>query len=109
MAARRSGFTPWLTCEANCGCGVFAPVPAGVERFDGSSEVKIVADDGEIMYLLLSVAMSASLKPVVSVSFFQRGQGEVYLPLSLAPLPTMIRESQSSLRRATWSTDDTVR
>lgn len=42
---------------------MFAPVPAGVERFDGSSEVNMVADDGEIKYLLLRVVKSASLNP----------------------------------------------
>lgn len=42
---------------------MFAPVPAGVERFDGSSEVNMVADDGEIRYLLLRVVKSASLNP----------------------------------------------
>lgn len=47
----------------DCGCGVFAPVPMGVERFDGSSEVKIVAEDGEMTYLALRVARRASLKP----------------------------------------------
>ncbi len=35
----------------------------GVERFDGSSEVKIVAEDGEMRYLALRVARRASLKP----------------------------------------------
>ena len=29
--------------------GVLAPVASGVERLDGSSEVKIVADEGEMM------------------------------------------------------------
>ena len=35
----------------------------GVEKFDGSSEVKIVALDGEMRYFAFNVAMSASLKP----------------------------------------------
>jgi hypothetical protein len=38
-------------------------VPIGVERFEGSSDVKIVAEDGEIIYLLLRVEIKASLKP----------------------------------------------
>ena len=72
MAARRSGFTlgpcacgvelegPW-----GCGCGVLAPVATGVERLDGSSEVKIVALEGEMRYFAWSVARRASLKPSV--------------------------------------------
>lgn len=43
---------PW---EPSCGCGVLAPVPAGVEMFEGISEVKIVADEGEMRYFELSV------------------------------------------------------
>jgi hypothetical protein len=31
---------------------VFAPVAMGVEMFEGSSEVNIVADEGEMMYLV---------------------------------------------------------
>jgi hypothetical protein len=43
--------------------GVWAPVPIGVERLEGSSEVKIVALEGEMRYLLVRVARRASLKP----------------------------------------------
>ena len=66
VAARRRGFTP---CEVevcgtcDCGCGVFVPVPMGVERLDGSSEVNIVAEDGDIRYFVVSDARRASLKP----------------------------------------------
>jgi hypothetical protein len=43
---------------------VFAPVPAGVEMLDGISEVKMVADEGEMRYLEFKVCRSDSLKPV---------------------------------------------
>ena len=43
---------------------MLAPVANGVERLEGSSEVKIVAEDGDIRYLLLSTETSASLKPM---------------------------------------------
>lgn len=36
----------------------------GVEKFEGSSEVKIVAEEGEMRYLAIRVAMRASLNPV---------------------------------------------
>ncbi len=67
MAARRRGLT-WLPpprCGApcGCGCGVLAPVARGVERFEGSSEVNMVAEEGEMRNLLEIVAKSASLKP----------------------------------------------
>jgi hypothetical protein len=66
VAASSSGLTPDAWCVgAICGCGVLAPVPAGVLMFDGSSDVNIVALDGEIRYLLFSVARRASLKPVI--------------------------------------------
>lgn len=70
VAARRRGFT---LCEEvacwswdwdwNWGWGVFAPVPRGVERLEGSSEVKIVAEEGEMRYFAWRVARSASLNP----------------------------------------------
>ena len=65
MAARRRGLT-LLLCDipGNWGCGVLAPVASGVERLEGSSEVKIVAEDGDIRYLLLRTETSASLKPM---------------------------------------------
>lgn len=44
--------------------GVLAPVATGVVKFDGSSEEKMVALEGEMRYLALRVASRASLKPV---------------------------------------------
>jgi len=44
--------------------GVLVPVPAGVEMLEGSSEVKIVAEEGEMRYLVWRTDMRASLKPV---------------------------------------------
>lgn len=49
------------------------PVPTGVVRLEGSSEVKIVAEDGEIRYLDDKVDISASLKPVISCKFWYLG------------------------------------
>ena len=43
---------------------MFAPVAPGVVKFDGNSEVKIVALEGEMRYFMFSVARRASLKPV---------------------------------------------
>ena len=40
------------------------PVPVGVEMFEGISEVNMVADDGEMMYLAWIVDRRASLKPI---------------------------------------------
>lgn len=51
----------WL---GGCGTGVDVPVAAGVERFEGSSEENIVAEDGGMMYLLWMVYNNASLKPI---------------------------------------------
>ena len=52
VAARRSGFTeePVGGCVPNGKslCGVFAPVPVGVERLEGSSEVNMVRLLGEM-------------------------------------------------------------
>lgn len=39
------------------------PVATGVVKFEGSSEVNIVALEGEMRYRELRVAMSASLNP----------------------------------------------
>lgn len=68
VAASSSGFTADEWCSGiepgACGWGVFAPVPAGVLMLEGSSEVKIVALEGEMRYLVFSVARRASLKPV---------------------------------------------
>ena len=46
---------------------MLAPVPTGVEIFEGSSEVKIVADEGEMMYFDCIVERRASLKPTEPV------------------------------------------
>jgi hypothetical protein len=43
---------------------VFAPVPVGVEILDGISEVKIVAEEGEMRYLFCRIPSSVSLKPM---------------------------------------------
>lgn len=43
---------------------MFAPVARGVEKLEGSSEVKIVAEEGEMRYLAVRVAMRASLNPL---------------------------------------------
>ena len=43
---------------------MLAPVAAGVEKLDGSSEVKIVALEGEMRYLVMRVVRRASLNPV---------------------------------------------
>ena len=44
---------------------------------EGISDVKIVADDGEIRYLLVSVANNASLKPICPISVIGRkGKGD---------------------------------
>ncbi len=42
---------------------MFAPVATGVVKLDGNSEVKMVALEGEMRYLLLSLATKASLQP----------------------------------------------
>lgn len=78
VAARRSGLTlgPWEVCVgateeeerpvAPWGWwrGVFAPVATGVVRLEGSSEMNIVALEGEMRYLAVRVERSASLKPM---------------------------------------------
>lgn len=47
---------------------MLAPVAMGVVKFEGSSEVKIVALGGEMRYLAFRVAARASLKPDYIVS-----------------------------------------
>lgn len=42
---------------------MFAPVATGVVILDGSSEVKMVALDGEMRYLEFKVPTKASLNP----------------------------------------------
>jgi hypothetical protein len=63
-----AAYSNGLTCEPpwgpSCGWGVFAPVPMGVDMFEGISDVNIVADEGEMRYLVCRVWRSASLKPV---------------------------------------------
>lgn len=54
-----SPVAPWGWCR-----GVLAPVATGVERFEGSSEMNIVALEGEMRYLAVRVERRASLKPV---------------------------------------------
>lgn len=70
VAARRRGLTPvavagvwWECCCCGCGWGVLAPVATGVVKFEGSSDVKIVALEGEMMYLELRVVSIASFRP----------------------------------------------
>ena len=46
------------------GWGVLVPVAIGVVKVDGSSDVKIVALEGEMRYLWLRVKMIASFRPV---------------------------------------------
>ena len=63
MAARRRGLTP-EDCGAPRGRGVEAPVGRGVEEAEGSSEVKMVAEEGEILYFSMRTLRRVSLKPV---------------------------------------------
>ena len=63
VAARSMGLTPEWEGACVRGFGVLAPVARGVESALGSSEVKIVALDGEMRYLVVSVSKRASLKP----------------------------------------------
>lgn len=46
------------------GNGVFAPVAAGVEKFDGNSEVNIVLFGGDTTYLACRILRRASRKPI---------------------------------------------
>ena len=70
VAATRSGFKPcppgWeMGVGVWKGAGVVVPpVGRGVERLEGSSEVKIVPEDGERMYFWEMVARRAWGKPV---------------------------------------------
>ena len=64
MAAKRRGLTPdgpWWA--EGWGRGVFVPVGPGVVKVEGSSDVNIVFDEGEMRYLAFKVASRASLKP----------------------------------------------
>jgi hypothetical protein len=57
-----------LTCEPlgklSCSCGIFAIVPVGVKMLDGISEVKTVAEEGEMRYFDCRILSSVSLKPI---------------------------------------------
>jgi hypothetical protein len=86
VAASRRGFTEELVGRGCCPggyslCGVCAPVPIGVERFDGSSDVKMVAEEGDIRYLVLSVASKASLNPETGSVYIFASVGVSYLEL----------------------------
>ncbi len=48
---------------------MLAPVAMGVVKFDGSSEVKMVALEGEMRYFAFRVVIRASLKPGSIVSY----------------------------------------
>lgn len=49
------------------------PVATGVVRLEGSSEVKIVALEGEMRYFAVRMARRASLNPIwISVSMTER-------------------------------------
>ena len=69
VAATSSGLTPcaagWcIACAGWPGTGVLVPpVCKGVEKLDGSSEVKIVAVEGDRVYLVAKVDKSACVKP----------------------------------------------
>jgi hypothetical protein len=70
VAATRRGFTPWPAGWWRAwppwpGIGVFVPgVATGVEKFEGSSEVKMVAVEGERMYREVRTERRAGVKPV---------------------------------------------
>ena len=51
---------------------MFAPVATGVVMLDGSSEVKMVALDGDMRYLEFKVPTKASLKPTALVSLAKK-------------------------------------
>lgn len=53
VAATRSGFTPEE--GPTPGIGVEAPVGRGVEAEEGSSEVNILAEEGEILYFSMRI------------------------------------------------------
>ena len=72
VAATSSGFTPWgmpLGVGVLKAAGVVVPpVAMGVERLEGSSEVKIVPEDGERMYFWEMVERRAWGKPLHGIS-----------------------------------------
>lgn len=77
---------------------MFAPVATGVEKLDGISEVKMVVLESEIRYLLLSLATRASLKPAWKDQYSNLDDPQYDKPLTLLPLPTMMRLSHNSCR-----------
>lgn len=88
---------------------MLAPVATGVVKLEGSSDEKIVALDGDMRYLAVKVASNASLNPAHTNQGHPVENPSVYLPLTLLPLPTMINESQRSLRLLTSGTERTDR
>ena len=54
----------WWVEVCDWGRGVFVPVGPGVVKVEGSSEVNMVVEDGEIRYLAFRVPSKASRKPV---------------------------------------------
>ncbi len=76
---------------------MFAPVAMGVVKFEGSSDVKMVAFESVMRYLLLSFATRASLKPRENQYTCWR-TGVIDVPLVLVPFPTIMRLFHSSCR-----------
>lgn len=71
------------------------PVGPGVVKVEGSSEVNIVVEDGEMRYLAFRVPNKASRKPVNG----QQGRfRRSLIPLTLLPFPKMISDSHNSVR-----------
>lgn len=75
---------------------MFAPVAMGVVKLEGSSDVKMVAFESVMRYLLLSLATRASLKPRKRDQYTPVDIRILDVPLVLVPLPTMIRLFHSS-------------
>src|SRR5512141_3070176 len=68
VAACRSGLTllavgSWCGAPVKEPVGVWEPVPDGVPRFEGSSEVNIVAELGDTIWRACRVCMMLSLRP----------------------------------------------
>ena len=72
-------------------------VPIGVEKFEGSSDVKMVALEGDSVYLVDRVESNAGVKPETQTVSHVPDDivVECGLPRTLLPLPRMIRFSQS--------------
>ena len=88
---------------------MLAPVATGVVKLEGSSDEKMVALDGDMRYLAIKVASNASLNPAHAGQCHPVDNSEAYLPFTLLPLPTIIKESQRSLRLLTSGTERTER